>query len=73
MLGFTEMEGGGNQIPPADFKKVILDERGISIPSTGVGYDELVKSPDSIIYQRKNISIKICDVCRLDTSYKWRT
>ncbi len=52
MLGFTEMEGGGNRIPPADFKK-LCDERGISIPSTGVGYDELVKSPDSIIYRAK--------------------
>ena len=52
MLGFTEMEGGGNNIPPADFKK-LCDERGISIPSTGVGYDELVKSPDSIIYRAK--------------------
>ena len=52
MLGFTEMEGGGNKIPPADFKK-LCDERGISIPSTGVGYDELVKSPDSIIYRAK--------------------
>src|SRR5579862_9179072 len=50
MLGFTEMEGGGNKIPPAEFKK-LCDERGISIPSTGVGYDELVKSPDSIIYR----------------------
>jgi len=52
MLGFTEMEGGGNNIPPADFKK-LCDERSISIPSTGVGYDELVKSPDSIIYRAK--------------------
>ena len=52
MLGFTEMEGGGNKIPPAEFKK-LCDERGISIPSTGVGFDELVKSPDSIIYRAK--------------------
>lgn len=52
MLGFTEMEGGGNKMPPADFRK-LCDERGISIPSTGAGYDELVKSPDSVIYRAK--------------------
>jgi sugar phosphate isomerase/epimerase len=52
MMGFTEMEGGGNRMPPADFRK-LCDDRGISIPSTGAGYDELVKSPDSIIYRAK--------------------
>ena len=52
MLGFTEMEGGGNKMPPADFRK-LCDGRGISIPSTGAGYDELVKSPDSVIYRAK--------------------
>jgi len=46
MMGFTEMEGGG-RMAPADFRK-LCDERGISIPSTGAGYDQLVKSPDSI-------------------------
>ena len=57
MLGFTEMEGGGNKMAPEDFKK-LCDERGISIPSTGVGYDELVKSPDSIIYRAKIFGAK---------------
>jgi sugar phosphate isomerase/epimerase len=52
MFGFTEMEGGGDKIQPEDFKK-LCDERGISIPSTGVGYDELVKSPDSIAYRAR--------------------
>jgi sugar phosphate isomerase/epimerase len=52
MMGFTEIEGGGNHMPPADFKK-LCDDRGISIPSTGAGYDELVKSPDSIINRAK--------------------
>jgi sugar phosphate isomerase/epimerase len=52
MMGFTEIEGGGNRIPPDDFRK-LCDERGIKIPSTGAGYDELVKSPDSIIYRAK--------------------
>jgi sugar phosphate isomerase/epimerase len=52
MMGFTEMEGGGNRMPPGDFRK-LCDDRGISIPSTGAGYDELIKSPDSIIYRAK--------------------
>jgi sugar phosphate isomerase/epimerase len=52
MMGFTEIEGGDNHMPPADFKK-LCDDRGISIPSIGAGYDELVKSPDSIIYRAK--------------------
>src|SRR5205085_2165181 len=43
MLGFTELEGGGGHIPPADFKK-LCDERGLSIPSTGAGFDELDRS-----------------------------
>ena len=52
MMGFTEIEGGGNRMPPAEFRK-LCDERGISIPSTGAGYDELIKSTDSIIYRAK--------------------
>ena len=31
MLGFTEIEGGGGRMHPAEFKK-LCDERGISIP-----------------------------------------
>ena len=52
MMGFTEIEGGGNRMTPEAFKK-LCDERGISIPGTGGGYEELVKSPDSIIYRAK--------------------
>jgi sugar phosphate isomerase/epimerase len=52
MLGFTEMEGGGNQMPAAEFKKLCF-ERGISIPSTGAGYEELIRVPDSVIYKAK--------------------
>ena len=42
---------------PSDFRK-LCDDRGISIPSTGAGYDELVKSPDSIIYRAKIFGAK---------------
>ena len=52
MMGFTEIEGGSNSISPAEFRK-LCDDRGINIPSTGAGYEELIKYPDSIIYRAK--------------------
>jgi sugar phosphate isomerase/epimerase len=54
MMGFTELEGGSNQVPGDDFKKM-CDERGIRIPSFGVGYEELVRSPDSIVIKAKTL------------------
>jgi sugar phosphate isomerase/epimerase len=47
MMGFSEMEGGGNGMDPSDFRK-LCDARGISIPSVGAGYEQLMKSPDSV-------------------------
>src|ERR1700722_9270996 len=47
MMGYSEIEGGGNGMPAAVFKK-LCDERGISIPSVGASYEELVKFPDSV-------------------------
>lgn len=47
MLGFTEIEGGVGKIPPEQFKK-LCDARGITIPSTGASFEELVNSPDSV-------------------------
>ncbi|HMH24802.1 MAG TPA: sugar phosphate isomerase/epimerase [Puia sp.] len=52
MMGFTELEGGGGRMPPEEFRK-LCDARGISIPSIGAGYDQLVKSPDSVIDKAK--------------------
>jgi sugar phosphate isomerase/epimerase len=52
MLGFTEIEGGGGRMSPQEFKK-LCDERGISIPSTGAGYEQLAKSPDSVAMRAK--------------------
>lgn len=57
MMGFTEIEGGGGRMPPEEFKK-LCDERGISIPATGAGYEELVKSPDSVVYRAKALGAK---------------
>lgn len=52
MMGFTELEGGGGRMPPEEFKK-LCDERGISIPSIGAGYDQLVKNTDSVAWRAK--------------------
>ncbi len=52
MMGFTEIEGGGGNISPQEFKK-LCNARGISIPSTGASYEELVQHPDSIVYRAK--------------------
>jgi len=57
ILGFTEVEGGGGRIAPEDFKK-LCDERGISIPSTGADYGQLVKAPDSVVMRAKALGSK---------------
>src|SRR5437868_5077969 len=44
MMGFTELEGGSNRVPPEEFRKM-CEERGITIPSTGAGFEQLMKSP----------------------------
>ena len=55
-MGFTEVEGGG-RIAPEDFKK-LCDERGISIPSTGADYNQLIKTPDSVVMRAKALGSK---------------
>ena len=57
MLGFTEVEGGGSRIAPEDFKK-LCEERGISIPSTGADYGQLVRAPDSVVMRAKALDSK---------------
>ncbi|HET9747598.1 MAG TPA: sugar phosphate isomerase/epimerase [Chitinophagaceae bacterium] len=57
MMGFTEIEGGGGRMHPADFKK-LCDERGLTIPSTGAGYDELNNKIDSVIWRAKILGAK---------------
>jgi sugar phosphate isomerase/epimerase len=56
-LGFTEIEGGGGRMHPADFKK-LCDERGINIPSTGAGYEDLVNKIDSVVWRAKILGAK---------------
>lgn len=57
MLGFTEIEGGGGRIAPEDFKK-LCNDRGISIPSTGTGYENLVKDPQKVAEDAKALGAK---------------
>jgi sugar phosphate isomerase/epimerase len=57
MMGFTEIEGGGGRMPPEEYKK-LCDERGLSIPSFGTSYEQLVKFPDSIVYRAKIFGAK---------------
>ncbi len=52
MMGFTEIEGGSNRMSPEAFRKLCAD-RGITIPSTGASYEQLVKSPDSVAMTAK--------------------
>lgn len=53
MLGFTELEGGAPRgMTPEEFKK-LLDERGIKVPSTGAGYEQIVKDPDEVVKRAK--------------------
>ena len=52
-MGFTEIEGGNPKgMNPEEFKKA-CDARGIKIPSTGDGYEDLVKNPMEIVGEAK--------------------
>jgi sugar phosphate isomerase/epimerase len=57
MMGFTEIEGGGGRMTPEEFKK-LCDDRGLSIPSTGTGYEQLVKDPQGIADRAKILGSK---------------
>lgn len=56
-LGFTELEGSGGDMPPEEFRK-LCEDRGISIPSTGADYEELVKDPAAIAARAKAMGAK---------------
>jgi sugar phosphate isomerase/epimerase len=57
-LGFTEIEtSGANGVTNADFKK-LCDARGISIPSTGADFGELVKDPQIVVERAKTFGAK---------------
>jgi sugar phosphate isomerase/epimerase len=57
MMGFTEFEGGSGKMAPEEFKK-LCDERGISIPGTGAGYEQLLKNPQEVADRAKKLGSK---------------
>jgi sugar phosphate isomerase/epimerase len=57
-MGFTEIEGGGGRdTSPEEYRK-LCEERGISIPATGTGYEQLVKDPQGIADRAKILGAK---------------
>ncbi len=57
LLGFTEMEGNSAGMR-ADSFRLLCQARGINLVSYGAGYDQLVKSPDSVAAQAKALGAK---------------
>src|SRR4051812_15343567 len=56
-MGFTEVEGNAGNVSVEEFKK-LCDERGLKIPSTGAGYEDLVKDPMTIVKNAKILGAK---------------
>lgn len=56
-MGFTEIEGGGGRMAPEEFRK-LCDERGISIPSTGTGYEQLTTNIDTAAANAKALGAR---------------
>ena len=52
-LGFTEIEGGVPKGMTVEEYKNLLTERGITVTSTGSGYDQIVKDPEIAVKQAK--------------------
>jgi len=56
-MGITEVEGNAGKITPEEFRK-LCDERGLTIPSSGSGYEELVKDPQVVADRAKALGAK---------------
>jgi len=58
-LGITELESGPNPngMTPEAFRK-LLDERNLTCPSMGAGYEEIVKDPAEVARKAKVIGAK---------------
>jgi sugar phosphate isomerase/epimerase len=56
-LGFTEVEGSSNGMGLEEYKK-LCDDRGISIPSTGTDFNELIKDPMAVVKRAKTLGSK---------------
>lgn len=57
-MGFVEFEGGAPQgVSPEQFRKM-CEERGISIPSTGTGFEQLESDPQTVADRAKALGAK---------------
>lgn len=56
-LGFTQIEGGAGDMDPAKFRK-LCEARGLSIPSTGVDFDQLSGDLTQLITDAKTLGAK---------------
>ncbi len=56
--GITLLEGGGARgMSLRDFRK-LCEDRGITIPSTGASYEQLIAKPDSVVWRAKELGSK---------------
>ncbi len=56
-MGITEIESGSGRMPPEEYKK-LCDKRGISIPSTGAGFNQLRDDPAAVAATAKALGAK---------------
>lgn len=52
MMGFTEIEGGGAGMDAREYRK-LCDQRGLSIPSLGASYEQIVDRTSEVISRAK--------------------
>jgi sugar phosphate isomerase/epimerase len=58
MFGITELETGVPKGLTAEEFRKLCDERGIAIPSTGSGFDQLEKNPADLVKDAKILGVK---------------
>jgi sugar phosphate isomerase/epimerase len=57
-MGITELEGGATKGTTNEEFKKLCSDRGISIPSTGSGFEDLEKNPQKIIKNAQELGSK---------------
>ena len=57
-MGFTQLEGGGAKGVTNEAYKKMCDARGISIPSTGAGFEQFEKDPQEVANKAKALGAK---------------
>ncbi|GAB3173113.1 sugar phosphate isomerase/epimerase family protein [Telluribacter humicola] len=57
-LGITELEAGAPKGYTEEQFRKLANERGISIPGTGAGYEQIVKDPMSVVQKAKALGAK---------------